>query len=392
MSNVTNKSTTLNVSDIPRFNGSNFQGWSEKMIGIMMMAKVYSVVSGETVKPAEDTRPVAPTEPADISTAADAAGVARLNAMWTQYQVRMANYNHLLTEFNRKVSSWNDANSQAMGIFSRALQNGIWDQIKTFNSKQSWDWLKEKYAKKSHLETMEHFRFMKDQRIDLSDPNPQLAAFMHHYQALPVDNTGDTPVPMISSAMAALILLSNLPLTANPGQVSVYQTLLENTFQEENVRSLVLTDVMTAIRDVWAARFGGFNPNQQPRRGQIYDKGKAPANKPSQPKQQTQVQRNTAIKGKGPNPQYSEQQSTDYGSSQRGKKPRFRRGGKGRGAHSHMAGAPDTFNSEFVLASLAIHIADTPALAAPTAHTVTSLWRCRSFDPAREVKGCVEEP
>jgi len=37
-----------------------------------------------------------------------------------------------------------------------------------------------------------------------------------------------------------------------------------------------------------------------------------------------------------------------------------------------MAGAPDTYNSDFVLASAAIHITDTPALPAPTAHSVTS--------------------
>ena len=37
-----------------------------------------------------------------------------------------------------------------------------------------------------------------------------------------------------------------------------------------------------------------------------------------------------------------------------------------------MAGAPDNFQSDFVLASLAMHIADTPAIPAPTAHTVAS--------------------
>jgi len=103
----------------------------------------------------------------------------------------------------------------------------------------------------------------------------------------------------------------------------------------------------------------------------MYDKGKAPANKPQQ-KQQTQVQRNTAIKGKGPNPQYSEQQSADSGSSQQKKKWPFRCRGKGKGAHSHVAGAPDTYNSDFVLASAVMHIADTPVLPAPTAHSIMS--------------------
>ena len=231
-------------------------------------------------------------------------------------------------------------------------------------SKEAWDWLKTKYAKQSHLELMEHFRFMKDQKIDLSDPNPQLAAYMHHWQAI--------PKKMISASMAALILLSNLPLTTNPGHESVYQRLLETNFREETVEAMDLENIVQQIRDTWAARFGGFHPSQQPRKGATYDKGKAPANRPSQQKQQTQVQRNTAIKGKGPNPQYSEQQSADSGSSQQKKKRPFRRGGKGKGAHSHMAGAPDTYNSDFVLASAAMHIADTPALPAPTAHSVTS--------------------
>ena len=72
---------------------------------------------------------------------------------------------------------------------------------------------------------MEHFWFLKDQRINLSDPNPQLAAFMHHYQALPAD--------MISTAMASLILLSNLPLTT-----SVAAALVQSQLKPEAEPSL----------------------------------------------------------------------------------------------------------------------------------------------------------
>jgi len=55
----TNKSysTTLSISNIPCFNGCNYQGWSEKMIGIFMMAKVYSIVKGNITKPADDSHP-----------------------------------------------------------------------------------------------------------------------------------------------------------------------------------------------------------------------------------------------------------------------------------------------------------------------------------------------
>jgi len=355
-----NKSTTLSISDIPRFNGRNFQGWSEKMIGIFMMAKVYNIVNGTTTKPADMEAPVAPTEPAEITVTVDSTAALRSSAMWSQYNIRMSSYHHLTTKHNWKIANWNDANSQAMGILNRALDIGIWDQIKDKTAKRSWDWLKEKYAKQSHLELMEHFCFIKDQKIDLSNPNPQLTLFMHHYQAI-LD-------AMISPQMATIILLSNLPLTTNPGQESVYQRLLESNFREETIASMDLTGIIQQICDVWAARFGGFHQSQQPRKGATYDRGKAPANKLQQ-KQQMQVQRNTAIKGKGPNPQYSEQQSADSGSSQQKKKQPFQRGGKGKGAHSHVAGAPDTYNSNFVLASAAMHIADTPA---PTAHSVTS--------------------
>ena len=118
MSSINNKSTTLSVSDIPHFNGRNFQSWSEKMIGIFMMAKVYAVITGTTARPADNTRPTAPTEPNAVTETSDTATVNRLNAMWTQYNVRMSNYNHLLAEFNRKDANWVDANSQAMGILN----------------------------------------------------------------------------------------------------------------------------------------------------------------------------------------------------------------------------------------------------------------------------------
>jgi len=185
MSSINNKSTTLSISDIPHFNGRNFQGWSEKMIGIFMMAKVYNIVNGTTTKPANTEAPVAPTEPAEIAATADSTAALRSSTMWSQYNIHMSSYHHLATEHNWKIANWNDANSKAMGILNQALDIGIWDQIKDKTARRSWDWLKEKYAKQSHLELMEHFHFIKDQKIDLSDPNPQLAVFMHHYQAIP---------------------------------------------------------------------------------------------------------------------------------------------------------------------------------------------------------------
>ena len=95
-----NKSTTLSISNIPRFNGRNFQGWSEKMIGVFMMAKVYEVVNGNTTAPAESELPAMPAAPPSITanTAVDVA--SRLNTMWTQYNVQIQAYNHLLDSYN----------------------------------------------------------------------------------------------------------------------------------------------------------------------------------------------------------------------------------------------------------------------------------------------------
>jgi len=108
-------------------------------------------------------------------------------------------------------------------------------------------------------------------------------------------------------------------MTNSVRQESIYQCLVETTFKDETATTFDLAQTVDLVRDVWAARFGGLPFSQQPHKGTTYDKGKALANKPQQ-KQQTQVQRNTTIKGKGPNPQYSEQQSADSSSLQQKKK------------------------------------------------------------------------
>jgi len=358
-----NKSTSINVSDIPRFTGRNFQAWKDKMVGVFMISKVYDVVKGDTTKPAETQRPKMPSTPPVITGEMSNADTEKAARYWTQFNIQMNYYNTQLADYNRKLSAWTDGNSQSMGIFNCALDIGIWDQVKDMTAATTWTWLGDHYAKSSIMELLEHFWYIKDYHFDLSDPSPQLTQWMHHY--------GSIPTRMISASLALIILISNLPMTNSVGQESIYQHLVETMFKDESATTFDLTKTVDSVRDVWAACFGGLHPSQQPRKGTTYDKGKAPANKPQQ-KQQTQVQRNTAIKGKGPNPQYSEQQSADSGSLQQKKKRPFQHRGKGKGAHSHMAGAPDTYNSDFILASVAMHITDTPALPAPTAHSVTS--------------------
>jgi len=87
-------------------------------MGVFMMAKVYSVITGDTSKPNEDTCPSAPAKPIVINNQTPAVDIPKLQAMWTQYQVEMMGYSHLISEYNRKLSSWTDANSQAMGILN----------------------------------------------------------------------------------------------------------------------------------------------------------------------------------------------------------------------------------------------------------------------------------
>ena len=88
------------------------------MIGVFMIAKVYGVITGDTVKPVEDQCPQEPTPPDAITNQTDANAVAQLNTLWNQYNIQLTSYNQHVNVYDRKMSSWNDSNSQAMGIFN----------------------------------------------------------------------------------------------------------------------------------------------------------------------------------------------------------------------------------------------------------------------------------
>ena len=113
-----NKSTSINVSDIPRFTGCNFQAWKDKMVGIFMISKVYDVVKGDTTKPAETQQPKMPTTPPVITGEMSNADAEKATRYWTQFNIQMNYYNTQIADFNRKMSTWTDRNSQAMGIFN----------------------------------------------------------------------------------------------------------------------------------------------------------------------------------------------------------------------------------------------------------------------------------
>ena len=113
-----NKSTSINVSDIPRFTGCNFQAWKDKMVGVFMIAKVYDIVKGNTTKLADSQRPKMPSTPPNITAEMSNTDAEKAARYWTQFNVQMNYYNTQLVDFNRKMSAWTDRNSQAMGIFN----------------------------------------------------------------------------------------------------------------------------------------------------------------------------------------------------------------------------------------------------------------------------------
>jgi len=113
-----NKSTSINVSNIPRFTGRNFQTWKDKMVGVFMIAKVYDVIKGDTTKLAESQRPKMPSTPPVITGEMSNVDTEKAAHYWTQFNVQMNYYNAQLADYNRKLSAWTDGNSQGMGIFN----------------------------------------------------------------------------------------------------------------------------------------------------------------------------------------------------------------------------------------------------------------------------------
>ena len=228
-----NKSTSINVSDIPCFSGCNFQAWKDEMVSVLMISKVYDIIKGDTTKPYETTCPKMAGTPAPITDQMSSMDAEKLAHFWTQFIVQMNYYNTQLAGYNHRLSAWKDGNSQAMGIFNQALEIGIWDQVKEKTTAETWKWLNNHYTKSSIMELLEQFRYIKDYRFDLSDPSPQLTQWMHHYRSI--------PECMISSSLAAIILISTLPMTNNVGQESIYQCLVDSMFKDETATTFDLT-------------------------------------------------------------------------------------------------------------------------------------------------------
>jgi len=88
------------------------------MVGIFMIAKVYDVVKGETTKPDEAKHSKMPGTPPLITEQMSSVDAEKATHYWTQFNIQKNYYNTQLVDFNCKLSTWTDGNSQAMGIFN----------------------------------------------------------------------------------------------------------------------------------------------------------------------------------------------------------------------------------------------------------------------------------
>ena len=63
LSPMASTKTSINVQDIPCFNGHAYQQWVDKMHGIFLITNTTSVINGTLVTNAASTEPNEPTQP-----------------------------------------------------------------------------------------------------------------------------------------------------------------------------------------------------------------------------------------------------------------------------------------------------------------------------------------
>ena len=237
---------------------------------------------------------------------------------WSCYGVLIGQYNLQMDKYSKAKKEFDDQDLKAKGVLNMCLTPGIWDQIKKKSAAEAWTWLRAQYSICQFVETLEDFKFLITFKLNLSDPNPQLAKFQSHYSCLPEEKPEATEgqphpasVPVVSQSMACLILTSALSLTANPTQESVYQHTIEDftakkvgdTTTPKLVSSFLLDTLCSCIRDTWAARFNSIPEYLRPCKGTFYIQQN---NKHLAPLKKTQAQKASAIKDKGKAPMYSD--------------------------------------------------------------------------------------
>ena len=325
MSSATTK-PTITTKDLPRFDGRHYKKWVDEIMPTISLMDLLKIIDGTLVEPAAMSLS-APIFPVPTGNATEPTG-----AQLAYYQAKLAQYNSERDWHGKQQSNFDSKNIQAIGLFNTCLSTGIWGQVKMKDTTtprtafEIWDELKKSYAVQQFVEVLDDFDKMKEFLLDLSDPVPQLAKFRFYYSRLPMKkapvpsttttSTAATAAPksesIVSESMASLLLLSSLPLNTDPAQQSIYQQMVEEFTKEYAVEDYKLDTLTDEIRHVWAARFGNVPDSQKPRKGTLYLKkgDKAP---PAKKQNVQQAQKTSAVKDKGPNPSFSQQQSQHKG-------------------------------------------------------------------------------
>ena len=195
---------------------------------------------------------------------------------WAHYQALTQTYGMNLKEYNASKKEFLDKQQKAMGILNMTLIIGIWEQVQYKTAADAWTWLHTQYATCQFIKVLEDFKFLTSFKLDLSDPNPQLADFIAYYLHLPTETptvgegqSAKDPIPAISKPMACLMLLSSLPLTKNPmHQESIYQHLIEQYMTSNPIYTMKLNDLAEGIHSAWAAHFGHITEHDKPHKGE----------------------------------------------------------------------------------------------------------------------------
>jgi len=264
------KSFTISTDKLPRFNGTHYKKWVDDFMPHAMMLDIVKVLQGHLVAPAPftATKPVLPTPAAD--------GTPPSTDKLIYFNTCLADWvaDHDWTTKQQKEHD--EKNTHAMGTLNHCLSFGIYEQIKSKNAADTWKWIHTTYATLQFIEIIEDFKFLMTFCLDLSDPTPQINKFRFHHSHLPTKtiissvptgSTGPAPDPVVtsqvSSSMAALILITALPLNVDPTQQSIYQTMVEAYHKAHpDIDNMDLDSLTEAIHTTWAACFRNIPESQ----------------------------------------------------------------------------------------------------------------------------------
>ena len=257
---------SLSIGELPCFDGQQYKQWVDKFTLIMMMLNYLPVLDRTLTAPV--TTHTEPTIPVGATATA-----APTTAQWAQYNAELGQFERQ----NKLQDKFDDMNGKAKGALNQSLSPGIWEQVKAMTAATAWTWLRTTFARQQFVEILEDYKILTAFKVDLSDPNPQIAKFRHHYTRIshytPAATTAipnPPPVSQISESIAALTLLSALPLSPDPSQDSIYQRMMETFTETYTVPNMTLGTLTDAIRNTWAQRFGHLPESQHPRRGTFY--------------------------------------------------------------------------------------------------------------------------